>query len=449
MEIAQDKAGLKQATAKQNVVAAIRFVAYSFIGIGAFFLSFELGGEDTFLVNHIGRFIKTTFQDYLPYAVILIASGAVIQIIRRDPRCFKDSVSIFLSIMKSIGFLMIILVTFEIGPNFLISDAIGQTVLNKVVIAVAITISVAAVFLPFLLDFGLVDFFGVIMRPIMRPIFKCPGLSAVIAVTAYLGNFAVGHIAVDSLYKRGRLSGKEAAIIGTGFCTASLPFLLVIASILDLMDHWIFYFWSSLFITFATTFITIRIWPLSAKKQDSYYHGVEPVFEPEVNQKVIRTAFKVALEVAGKADPLIHRLWFFMRESFHMLGSILCGAMFFASLGLIINNYTDLFAYFGYIFWPFLKILNAPDILVIAKSAATSVFDIVLPAIIGMEGGASLEARYIIATIPVSAIIFLAAFIPCILSTEIPVKLSELLFLWLVRTILTICFATMIAKLYF
>jgi nucleoside recognition membrane protein YjiH len=164
---------------------------------------------------------------------------------------------------------------------------------------------------------------------------------------------------------------------------------------------------------------------------------------------VIRTAFKVALEVAGKADPLIHRLWFFMRESFHMLGSILCGAMFFASLGLIINNYTDLFAYFGYIFWPFLKILNAPDILVIAKSAATSVFDIVLPAIIGMEGGASLEARYIIATIPVSAIIFLAAFIPCILSTEIPVKLSELLFLWLVRTILTICFATMIAKLYF
>lgn len=93
--------------------------------------------------------------------------------------------------------------------------------------------------------------------------------------------------------------------------------------------------------------------------------------------------------------------------------------------------------------------VEAPDILVIAKSAATSVFDIVLPAIIGMEGGASLEARYIIATIPVSAIVFLAAFIPCILSTEIPIKLSELLFLWLVRTIITICLATLIAKLYF
>lgn len=98
MEVAQEKAGIKRATAKQNIVATIRFVAYSLIGIGAFFFSFELGGENTFLVNHIGRFIKTTFHDYLPYVVILIASGAVIQIVRRDPKCFKDSVSIFLSI---------------------------------------------------------------------------------------------------------------------------------------------------------------------------------------------------------------------------------------------------------------------------------------------------------------------------------------------------------------
>jgi len=433
----------------KNIFAAARFVVYSLIGIGAFFFSFEIQGKSTFLVNHIGDFIKSTFTPYLPYVVIVISFIAVLQIIRRDPSCFKDTVSTFLSMMKVLGFIMILMVIFQIGPEFFIGEKIGQTVLNKVVIAVTITISVAAVFLPFLLDFGLVDFCGVIMRPIMRPIFKCPGLSAVIAVTAYLGNFAVGHIAVDSLYKRGRLSAKEAAIIGTGFCTASLPFLLVIASILDIMDHWIFYFWSSLFITFATTFITIRIWPLSAKKQDEYYAGVEPVLEPEVNTQVLRNAFRVALDVAGKADPLVHRLWVFMRESFRMLGSILCGAMFFASLGLIINNYTDLFAYFGYIFWPFLKLLNAPDVLIIAKSAATSVFDIVLPAIIGMEGGASLEARYIIATIPVSAIVFLAAFIPCILSTEIPVKMSELLFLWLVRTIITVCLATMIAKLYF
>jgi nucleoside recognition membrane protein YjiH len=424
-------------------------VVYSLIGIGAFFFSFEINGKSTFLVNHIADFIRISLNPYLPYIVIAISFIAILQIIRRDPRCFKDSVSIFLSIMKILGFIMIIMATFKFGPDFLISKSIGQTVLNKVVIAVAITISVAAVFLPFLLDFGLVDFFGVIMRPIMRPIFKCPGLSAVIAVTAYLGNFAVGHIAVDSLYKRGRLSAKESAIIGTGFCTASLPFLLVIASILDIMDYWLFYFWSSLFITFATTFITIRIWPLSAKNQDEYYPGVEPDLEPEVKINVIKSAFTVALDVARKADPLIYRLWFFIRESLQMLGSILCGAMFFATLGLLINNYTDIFYYLGFIFWPFLKILGAPDVLIIAKSAATSLFDIVLPAIIGMEGGASLEARYIIATVPVSAIVFLAAFIPCILSTEIPIKMSELLFLWLVRTIITVCLATMIAKIYF
>jgi len=45
----------------------------------------------------------------------------------------------------------------------------------------------------------------------------------------------------------------------------------------------------------------------------------------------------------------------------------------------------------------------------------------------------------------VSEIIFFSAVVPCILSTKIPIKIPQLLVIWVERVILTIIFAGLIA----
>ena len=428
--------------------ALIKFLTMSGIGIFSFFVTFKIGKHDTFLVNHFSNFVKVGLSPVVFYYIFLLAGCGMVDLYVRRARFFNSPVNIALSMTKVIGFLMISCVVFDVGPALIIKENVGPFIINKLLFPISITIPVAALFLPFLLDFGLIDFFGVLMRPIMRPLFYAPGRSAVIAVSAFLGNFSIGHIAVDSLYKGGKLTNKEAAIIGTGFCTASVAFLMVLANILHLMDHWNFYFWSSFLITMAVTFFSVRIWPLS-NKPEVYYPGVKAKPEKVYKSALLKNAYKEGVEVAGKAEPLVNRLGIIMKESMLIVMGFVSSVMFFAAVGILINQNSDFFQYLGYVFYPFFKIVNIPDMAVAMKAAGISLLDILLPAIIGSKGELAIQTRYVIGTLSVSAIIFLSAFIPCILSTDIPVKFSELIVLWLQRVILTILLAGGLALLYF
>ncbi len=425
-----------------------KFLFMSGVGIISFFVTFPIGDKNTFLVNHVANFIKGILTPHIfIYILVLAALGMVDLFIRRE-KFFKGQVNFILSLAKIIGFIIIVSVVLGFGPAVILTESVGPFVLKKLLFPISITIPVAALFLPFLLDFGLIDFFGVLMRPIMRPLFKAPGRSAVIAVSAFLGNFSIGHIAVDSLYKEGKLTEKEAAIIGTGFCTASVAFLMVLANLLDLMEYWNFYFWSSFLVTMAVTFISVRLPPLSMK-QEIYYPGVTPKPEKIFSSDLLKNAFQEGLQVASASDSLANRVIYIMKESMLIVMGFMNGVMFFGTAGILINKYTDFFQYLGYIFYPVLKLVRIPDITVAMKAAGISFLDILLPAVLGAQAELAIQTRYLIATISVSAIIFLAAFIPCILSTNIPVKFSELAVLWLQRTLLTILLAGSLALVYF
>ncbi|ABR48250.1 nucleoside recognition domain protein [Alkaliphilus metalliredigens QYMF] len=433
---------------KSNLKASFKMIIMSLIGIFSFFINIRIGEESTIFVNHLSNFLTTRLFSILPYIILIISSYCVIDIIRNRSNYNRSIVVVIFSICKIMGFAFLLFTMVGVGPEFLLDESIGVFVLYKLLIPITINIPVAALFLPFLLDYGFVDFIGILLQKIMRPLFKCPGKSAIIAVTAFLGNFSVGHIAVDSMYKEGKLTEKEAVIMGTGFCTCSIGFLMVLANTLNIMEYWTFYFWSSLTITFFVTFISIRLWPLN-KKESKYHAEVVPQPEHEFKSNLIKNAYATGLAVAERAEPIQKRLCFILRESYKILSGLLCGAMFFASIGLYINQTSSFFTYLGYIHYPFLKLVNIPDIKIAMEASGISILDLFLPAVIAAEQGAALETRYLIAVMPVSMIIFFAGFIPCILSTQIPIKFIELIALWIQRTILTIIFAGTIAMLYF
>jgi len=56
----------------------------------------------------------------------------------------------------------------------------------------SVLIPVGAIALSFLVGYGVLEFIGLLMQPIMRPIFKTPGKSAVDAVASFVGSYSLG-----------------------------------------------------------------------------------------------------------------------------------------------------------------------------------------------------------------------------------------------------------------
>ena len=74
------------------------------------------------------------------------------------------------------------------------------------------------------------------------------------------------------------------------------------------MEHWNLYFWLTLFVTFAVTALSVRIWPLRGKSES--YYGGKGVPEPEYRERLLHHARRIvrvqSIEVAHE-DRAIER----------------------------------------------------------------------------------------------------------------------------------------------
>ena len=242
----------------------------------------------------------------------------------------------------------------------------------------------------------------------------------------------------DELYMKGAYTKKEAAIIATGFSTVSSTFMITVASTLGLMDRWNLYFWSTLLITFTVTAVTVRMYPLN-RFPDEYREGVQPQPEHPVTKRRIHTALDTALTAAEQSGSLLKCIWKTFLSGLQMACTIVPSILSVGLIGMLLAMYTPLFQIIGYLFYPFAALVQLPEALTAAQALATSVAEMYLPCAFVMN--CSLATRYVVAVGCISELLFFSAVIPCILSTSIPVKVPQMLFIWVERVIFSILLA--------
>ncbi|OQP00990.1 histidine transporter [Geobacillus sp. 44C] len=421
---------------------AWKFFIYSAIGIFMFFVPVQIGETSSIMLDHIVSWIRMQFPTLVPYyALIVIALGAVYPFYTKTWN--KDVVAIVFSLLKVLGLMVAIMLMFKIGPSWLFKPDMGPFLYDKLVISVGLLVPIGSIFLALLVGYGLLEFVGVLMQPVMRPIWKTPGRSAIDAVASFVGSYSLGLLITNKVFKEGKYTIKEAAIIATGFSTVSVTFMVVVAKTLGLMNIWNTYFWVTFFVTFVVTAITVRLWPLS-KMSDDYYDGKgDP--EEKVTGNYLKEAWSEAMKAVQHSKGLWTNVWENFRDGFIMTMSILPSIMSVGLIGLLLAEYTPLFDWLGYLFYPFTLLLQIPEPLLAAKASAIEIAEMFLPALLVTE--APLVTKFIIAVVSISAILFFSAVIPCILATEIPISIPKLLVIWAERTILTLIIATPIAYL--
>ena len=85
-------------------------------------------------------------------------------------------------------------------------------------------------FLPLLMEYGLLELLGPVFRPVMRPLFTLPGRSTVDNLASFIGDGTVGVLITSRQYEEGFYSRREATVISTTFSVVSITFAIVIAS---------------------------------------------------------------------------------------------------------------------------------------------------------------------------------------------------------------------------
>lgn len=430
---------------KYSSMDLLKFVLFAAFGIFMFFIPIVIGeGSSTIPIDHIVGFLKGIPNFGRIYALIIVILGAILPFVRKTWN--KTTTEIVFSMLKLLGIPLVIMAFLNRGPVFLMRDDVIPFIYNSIVITVTMVVPVGSVFLAFLVNYGLMEFIGVFMQRVMKPIWKTPGRSAIDAVASFVGSYSLALLITDKVYQDGKYNGKEAAIIATGFSTVSATFMIVVARTLGIMDQWLLYFWLTLAITFIVTAITARIYPLS-KKPTEYYLNQPGDPEEQVVGNRFQTALNEGMTAFKNSPTVIESVTDNLKNGINLALSIGPLLMSIGVLGIVIAEYTPVFDVIGYIFYPFTLITRVPEPLLAAKAVSLSIAEMFLPALLVTES--HIITKFLIAIVSVSEILFFSASIPCIMATKIPLTIKEYFIIWIERVVLSILIAAPILHLIF
>ncbi|WP_265451703.1 YjiH family protein [Aeromonas salmonicida] len=418
--------------------AGIKLLLASLFGIAIFFIPFELAGRSTIMVDHLAGFLIAQRPLAVGLILLLIGYGAITPLL--DGRWRARPIDRLLSLFKLIGLVLALMYVANLGPAWLMTPDRLPFLFDKLAMSVGLIVPIGAMALTFLLGFGLLELIGVLMQPVMRPLWRTPGHSAIDAVASFVGSYSVGLLITNRVFLAGKYTVREAVIIATGFSTVSAAFMIIVAKTLNLMEHWNFYFWSTLVITFVITAILARVPPIS----NMAHHGKtdEPL---PAGKNRWQAALASGLTQSSMAQPVLRQLQDNLKDGLLMAAAVVPTILSVGLLGLLLAQHTPLFDLLGWLLWPLTWLLELGEPLETARALSAGLAEMFLPAILLKD--ADLLVRYVTAVVSVSSVLFFSASIPCILATRIPVSVGQLVVIWLLRTLLGIVLAALCGKL--
>ncbi len=419
-----------------TALTLLKLAAFSALGIFLFFIEVSVGGRSTIPVDHLSSYLVREQRNLaIVFVVGLMTYGALAPFVTGR---FRDgTAALVFSIVKLLGLVLAGLYLSGSVPDWANQKDMLPFLFDKLALSVGVLIPIGGVALTFLVGFGLLELVGVLMERVMRPLFRTPGYSAIDAVTSFVGSYSIGLLVTNTMFLQGRYTVREAMIIATGFSTVSATFMIVVAKTLGLMDHWGFFFWATLVVTFVVTAITAWLPPISTLPHE---RDDQADAQPASGTSRWRAAVDTGIAQYRRRDPLAKMLWTNLRDGLQMTAVVAPSILAVGFAGLCLAKFTPVFEWLGYLLKPALWVAGAilaNDNAVAASGAfASGLAEMFLPAILLKD--ADFALRMLAAITTVSTVLFLSGCVPCILATRIPVKFSHLLVIWLLRTVLCI-----------
>ncbi|MEC5424415.1 YjiH family protein [Virgibacillus sp. C22-A2] len=358
-------------------------------------------------------------------------------------------VSIFWTVTRVVAAVFATMVFFQIGPEAVIGPGTGQLLLDDLLHVLFAVFLFAGLFLPLLMNFGLLELFGTLMTKIMRPLFKLPGRGSIDSLASWIGDGTIGVLLTSKQYEGGYYTKREAAVIGTTFSVVSITFTLVVISYVDLQHMFVPFYATVLIAGFVAALIMPRIPPLS-RKADTYISESATGIDEEIPEgyNTLTFGYQKALD-RSKKETSVGK---FFKEGGQNILDMWMGVapivMAFGLVALVIAENTPLFQWLGMPFIPLLELMQVPHAAAASETILIGFADMFLPAIFAADIEAEIT-RFIIAALSVTQLIYMSEVGGLLLGSKVPVSFKDLAIIFLLRTLITLPIITLIAHIIF
>ena len=433
----------------QTYMTKLRFLLPSILGILVFLTPISWEGQTTIGIGVVTGWLKSLMGDYgLHVLVVLMVTTSLLTVLGTTFRVgwihrnveSKNlfAVPVHWLLLRLIGMVFGLIYFFQIGPELLKSEDIGGAVFVGIGINVIAVYISACILLPLLTEFGLMEFVGTLARPLFQRVFQLPGRAAIDAVTSFVGASAIGLLITIGQYNRGVYTGREASVIATNFSIVSLPFSLVVAAVSGIERYFIPWYGVVILACLVAALITPRLPPLSRKADN--YCATAPVAEPENkfdSHTLLSEAWHRALQRAAQAPGVRDFFATGMTNLMFFLFSVVSAALALATIAALVIFHTPIFSWLGSPFIGILEFAGLPEAANAAPALFSGFLDQYMPAI----AAASIDSNttsFVLAGLSVCQLIFMSEVGVIILRSSLPISITELLVIFLLRTVIVL-----------
>ena len=361
------------------------------------------------------------------------------------------------------------MILFGTGPAWITSGDTGGVILNDLMTIITIVFVFASFLLPFLTDFGLMEFIGTMARRVFRPLFRLPGRAAVDGAASWFGSSIVGLVITTEQYDRGHYTEREALVIGLNFSIVSVAFAKVVADFAGVGEHFLPLYGAVAVSGIAAAIILPRLPPLSRKKDRYGPPRSAPDASPASSNVAASGDSRPGQDATGRTRPdrglLAHSLTLAreraeqapgpaalarhgLRTTFDIWFGLLPLVMVIGTASLVIANHTPIFSWLSYPLVPFAELLRLPEAAAAAPALLVGFADQFLPVILGQSIESELT-RFVIACASVTQLVYMSEVGAYLLKSRLSVSLLELFVVFLLRTLITVPVCAVIGHMIF
>lgn len=425
----------------------LKFLVCSGFGILMFLVPIPQGESFTTLLDFLKTWLKELLGKSLIYIIVaLLVFSAVMSlidylakpdVIRRNHYLKKafSTTPLYLA-SKIVGAAVGCMVVFHFGPEAVISADTGATIIDLCGTLFCIVLSFSFI-LPFLTDCGIMEFMGVLLKPVVRPLFHVPGRASVDLMASWFGASNAAVILTREQYMKGFYTKREAGYIMTNFSIVSIPFCLMIANTVGIDYLFPAFYLCICLVGVILAVVIARIPPIRCIP-DTYRENTGKQINEEVPQErgIFRHALEMSCERAGKFD-LKAVLSSGLEVVMGMLFDLIPIVVSWGTIALIIATYTPVFKWLSYPMGMYLNMLGVSDAFTVAPATLVGFADMFIPALL-ITGITSVKTKFIIGVLSLIQIIYLTEVGTIIIKSEIPLNLWKLFLIFLERTIIAI-----------
>ena len=445
---------------RRKISDYLKFILPSLLGVFLLMVPFQYEGETTIMVALLANLLTAKLDAILPTIILIfIAISAIMTLVNKifQPKFIQQNkflkelfdVSSVWTLVRFAGFVLAVLTYFQWGPEFIWSMGTGGLILYDLIKGLFAIFLFAGFLLPFLTDFGLLEFIGSILTPVMQPIFGLPGRASIDCIASWVGDGTIGVTLTNKQYEEGYYNQKEATTIATTFSAVSITFSLVVIGQVGLAHLFGPYYLTVAIAGIIAAIILPKIPPLS-NIEKTYYQGNKKDMSERVPEGYTNASWGLELAVAKAKESLSLKDLIFkgVTSVLDLWIGVLPVIMAFGTLALIIVEFTPFFQWLGLPFIPLLKLLGVPYAAEASQTVMVGFADMFLPSVIAANIPNEMT-RFIMAALSVTQLIYLSESGAVMLGTKMEISLLDLFIIFIERTLITLPIIVIAARIIF